>query len=140
MNLSKTQWAEIEARLGGVFGHVRLKCDGHEISLQVEHVRRRLVVAVFIDGWIKGENIINPSDDAKKFWNHQVRFLYLGKKREELQKALRKRIMNQMPDAKAWYENALASKVKLWTPYFPSPKAVCRHLAKVCQDVELLEP
>src|SRR3954452_5160019 len=78
--LSKAQRAEIERELASPFGAVKLKADGHDLTLSVVQVRPlNYAVAVYVDGYIRGEWWKAESEIGAKFWRRRVRLAFSKK-------------------------------------------------------------
>lgn len=81
MSLSKEQWMAIEKSLSVPFGHAKLKCDGYEITAQVQQIGMKLVVAVFVDGRIKGAWLDGKDERCIKFYQCKKQLMLRGKMR-----------------------------------------------------------
>lgn len=138
--LTKEQWAKVEADLSHPYCPVTLRCDGHEIVAKVEREKGlKFVVAVYIDGYIKGEWMKGEPEHVRKFWREFTTHLYTAKSRAEAAKALKRRGLGR--ELREFYRNTVEAKTKpMWMPSWPNPKALCRHLRKTCTTIELLQP
>jgi hypothetical protein len=126
------KWQEIENRLSGVFGSVKAAAGGHEISLEKQVDKERLIVAVYVDGWIRGEWTRATADGEPEFL--QARFWRPYRARpwklsqyKNLKKAFGKKKADEMT----------ALKTCAFMPYWNTPKSLVRHLKKNFPDLEL---
>lgn len=71
MALTKDQWEQIEAQLSSIMGRVELICDGYKISAVIERIKMTLVVAVYVDGYIRGEWVFNKDGSEIPLKFHQ---------------------------------------------------------------------
>lgn len=65
--ITKEQWAALEQELSSVFGTAELAIDGHAVALQVQKDKMRLVISVFVGGWMKGEWLVKKTEEATRF-------------------------------------------------------------------------
>lgn len=137
--LTKEQWAKVESDLSHSYGSVKLRCDGHEIHATVEREKGlRYVVAVYIDGWIKGEWFKGEPEHVRKFWREHCSFLWKPKARAEAAKRLKQRGLPK--DVRDWYRGVAEKKTDpMWLPSWPNAKALCRHLRKTCTTIERIQ-
>lgn len=140
MAISKEQWAEIETRLTGIYGCVDLLCDGYKVGARVELSKMKLVVTVYVDGYIKGEWIFNDSDSEipRKFHQEKKRFISSTK--------MRAWYTTQSKSTKLWtkeerheYAEAAKKTSSHWWPHWPSANAFCRHIRKTCTSIEIVK-
>lgn len=135
--LTKEQWQQIEQQLSGLFGQVKLKADGYNLTLQVQGYKaRRQCIVVFVDGVSKGEWHRGEAPEAKKFCREARRWLYPAKYRVEAKVKLKQRRLD--PFLRSHYEHVAESFLALWAPYWFEPKSLTRHLRKTCADIEIV--
>lgn len=137
MSLSKAQWMAIEKLLSAPFGHAKLKCDGYEITAQVRQIGMKLVVAVFVDGRIKGAWLDGKDERCIKFYQCKKQLVLRGKMRASVMEASAKKHLGK--ETKAMLRRHLEDFIVSWTPYWSSPKAFCRHIQKTCTQIEFME-
>lgn len=65
--ITKDQWTALEQELSSVFGRVELAVDGHAVTLEVQKHKMRLVIAVFVGGWMRGEWLSKKTEEATRF-------------------------------------------------------------------------
>lgn len=137
MALTKEQWKEIEEQLSSSYGRVELRCDGYEITADMQKLKNlRYCIAVYVDGvikgeWMKGEHVI-----PLKFHREKKIFLYPEKMRSDAEKKLANRRLDKV--LRGFYEERLRH-ISFWDPYWTSPSAFCRHIRKTCQSIEIVK-
>lgn len=139
MTISKEQWKEIETKLSGILGAVDFICDGYKVSAQVHTHKMKLVVSVYVDGFIKGEHIFNMSDSEipRKFHQEKKRFVFGGKYRALLIKKSKTR-----GTSKEFRDSCIADAKKTSSHYWPhwsNAAAFCRHIRKTCTSIEIVK-
>jgi hypothetical protein len=128
--LTKEQWKEIEKKLSGRFGSVELMIDGYKVALQIEQLKRRLVICVYVNGLMCFKEDAEYLEIRRRFWFVRKRFINSAKWRKRvasLSKATRKLLGND--DANKTIEQLL--------PWFNSFKALKAHLIKNNESIEL---
>jgi hypothetical protein len=137
MPVSKEQWKEVEKQLSGIFGSVVLRCDGYEVLASVEGIGTlRQGIAVYVNGWIKGEWMGGEAEEARKFHRAMKRYLYSEKQRDEARKKAKSR---RLPaEIRNWYEGVATRSVSTWAPYWTNAQAFTRHLRKMCADIQVV--
>lgn len=139
MTPTKEQWAEIESQLGHYLGAVDLVCDGHKVQARVVRDKMKLVIAVYVDGVIKGEWIGNEagSEIPVKFHREKKRYIGGAKYRAWLVKQSKSRIRTKEQREK--YAADAKRTTSIWSPCWPNPAALCRHLRKTCTSIEIVK-
>ncbi|SOD42308.1 hypothetical protein [Nitrosovibrio sp. Nv4] len=136
--LTKDQWQKIETELSSPYGNVKLRCDGYEITASIQRLKPlQSCIAVYVDGWIKGEWMNGKDERALKFYCEKKRFLWSVQNRSEAKKKLLNRRLGKF--LKDFYKKMVESSFSVWEPYWTSPKAFCRHIRKTCQSIELVK-
>lgn len=139
MAVSKEQWVEIEAQLSRIMGRVELVCDGYKITASIERDKMKLVVTVYVDGYIKGEWIFNKegSEIPLKFHQEKKRFVFGAKYRALLAKQSKSKYFS-----KDERDKSAADSIKTCSHYWPhwsNAKAFCRHIRKTCTTIEVVK-
>lgn len=139
MAISKEQWEQIERQLGGVFGRVELVCDGYKVHAQVQQTAMKLVIAVYVDDFIKGEWMFNEakSEIPLKFHQEKKRFFFSPKLRKLYTKWGKSRMWTK--EERARYAEDAKRTCSHWWPYWTSATAFCRHLRKTCTSIEIVK-
>lgn len=132
MTLSTDDWNEIETILSSAFGSVKMVVDGYMINLTVLPAGpRTYVIAVYINGWIKGKWLIEDCEERRRFWRIKRKHLYKRKEREELRKWNKK-----YPGEKMWNPDAV---FECYTPYWTSFSRLKTHLLKNNEHIEWID-
>lgn len=126
------KWQQLEAQLGGVFGDATATADGHELRFVKRLYGERLVIQVYVDGWIKGEwskadDQGEPAHPEGRFWRPYRSRAWKLKQYAQLKRAFGKRKADQMT----------ALKTVAYLPSWNSPRTLVRHLRKHFPDLEL---
>jgi len=139
MPVTKEQWEQIEQELGQTFGTVYLVCDGHAIGARVEKDKMKLVISVYVDGLIEYKYIPDKenSEIPRKFWQEKKRFLMGGGTRKLYLKWSKSRLFSK--EERARYAADANKTHSHWWPWWPNPKAFCRHIRKTCQSIEVVK-
>jgi len=129
--LSKHQRDAIERELSTTHGQVRLKIDGHAVTLQVQRFKvLRWVVFVFVDGEVRGEHFKPESAIGAKFWRPETRCLFGRKAIEAHAKEFGKRSARQM---QAKYTRTIHH------PWFRSARGFLSHVQRTCNGIEVVQ-
>lgn len=133
MSKQPDKWKRLEAALSGVFGHAKAQADGHELLFKKVTSGEKLLVEVYVDGWIKGQwckaEDGEPAHPEARFWRPMRSRPWPLKKYRDLKKVFGKKKADQMT----------AMKTVAFTPYWNSPGTLVRHLKKHFPDLELME-
>jgi len=126
------KWEQLEQLLAGVFGHAKARADGHELALQKQLDGERLVVAVYVDSYIKGEWMVaekgEPVHVEGRFWRPIRSRVWPLSKYKVLKRAFGKKKADEMT----------AQCIVSFSPYWASPRSLVRHLKKNFPDLELV--
>jgi hypothetical protein len=137
-DLTKEEWRRVEETLSGIYGLVRLKVDGHEVTLSRTLIdKNRLGVSVYVDGFIKGI-WIGPKNDhpEQRYLCPRDRFKFSKKIRDFEKKTIKKLGKRR---AKEMGISDPDEKVRFYSHRFPSGAAVRRHYQKTFKSIELVE-
>lgn len=126
------KWQQLEEQLKGVFGSATVLADGHEVTLQKRLDGEKLVIQVYVDGWIKGEwwsvdEQGQPVHPEGRFWRPMKRRAWQLKQYKELKKVFGKKKADEMT----------AQRTVAVTPCWGSPRPLISHLKKHFPDLEL---
>jgi hypothetical protein len=137
MQLNKQQWEDVKQQLSSSYGRCYLLCDGYVVCASIQRNKMKLVVAVYVNGDIKGSDHWSGSDSdieqmgdiARKFWNLKS----MGRPVKEIAK---------------WekiYGKREAKKMGIYRrhcytmPYFSAPGTFITHLKKHNESIELVD-
>lgn len=129
-----SKWETLEESLSGVFCHAAAVADGHQLKFVKTLHKERLVVEVYVDGWIKGEWTTATADGEPKhpegrFWRPYRHRVYKLSQYKNLRKVFGKKRADEMT----------ALKTCAFMPYWNTPKSLVRHLKKHFPDLEILD-
>jgi len=133
---TKEQWIDIERQLNSQFSTTYLECDGYLIAAQMVRDKNKLVIQVYVDGFIRGKwvesvkTIDEFADVPKRFYNHSRKNLWPHKLIKDMEKILGKRRCKN----EGYYDVRYTS-----FPWFNSAKSFISHLKKHNQSIELLD-
>lgn len=119
----------ISGALNGPYGRIELEADGHRLKAEVRCVSKcgmKYAVVLFVDGWIKGENLKVESDIGAKFYPLRTRQLLSAKAYAGYRKAFGKR-------AEAEYRKRTIYQYR--ESHFRTGRALAMHLKKTCTHV-----
>ena len=121
---------EVLQQLNYRYGQVTLKCGNDEICLKIEPIKAlKLVVAVWVNGQIKGQWLGDDTCPEYKYMRKSERFIYKASFRQKAKKELGVRRYKSMG-----YDD----KTTVVYPWFNSGKSAIDHLCKVCDSIEVL--
>lgn len=126
--MTQAQWNIVEDKLRTLGSGVHLEIDGYHVSFYVVQYKMKLVIATYVDGYIKGEWIINDCEIRQKFYQCSKRSLLSRKGKEKLKrekKAVREEIMKKF-------------EYQSFSPYWTSFRSLKRHLIQNNTSIELV--
>lgn len=131
--MGKVEWDAVEKELRLPYGYgVEMRVDGHALRLRVVQQKPlRFVIAVYVDGWIKGEWMKRESEIGAKFWHPFQVALFSGPAFKTMEREHGKRFAHRM-------RKQHPPKVAGYAPYWNSVSAFRRHITKTCTDIRLL--
>lgn len=134
MSISKEQWDKVESELTGTFGSALFKLGDHEVSIQrVRKSESTTVLAVYIDGYIKGEwftkEAVQPSC-LKQVWRKRAISIYKPAEKKRIIKDFGKR------QAKKFFPN-LDDKKEFFDCHFTTAKSLV-HQFKRIKGIQLM--
>ena len=136
MSLSKAQWAQVKQDLSWSHGLVYLKCDDYLISAQVQQIKMKLVVFVYVDGAFKGINAWRGKEsELAEMGAIARRFYRLKRIGLSAKTAAFERIWGKEAGNKKCY----LDKDCYTSPEFATPGAFITHIKKHNPSIELLD-
>ena len=126
--MTNENWEKVEKNLSDIFDDVKLKIDDYEITLLTVPKGRKLEIAVYVNGSIKGENLINDTEIRRRFYNKHIGSVLTADDKIRLK---------NMPKAKqkAFEEKA---KYEWFEPYWRSFRSLKKHLIMNNKSIELM--
>jgi hypothetical protein len=133
MKLTDEQKAACIEKLNSPWGSVKLRCDGHNVFLQVQRYKGLTFrVMTYVDGHFLGKWIsATERFPEQKFLRPEVRPVYGKSFIRDMEKILGKRHVAKNPD--------YIKTVTVYMPDWASGKAAINHLCKVCESIEILQ-
>ncbi|MXS82252.1 hypothetical protein [Nitrosomonas oligotropha] len=135
--ITKEQWQKIEKSLSYPYGSVKLRCDGYDVSAFVMTDKMKLVIEVFVDGFIKGEWLLNEHEIGIKFYEKKTKYTLNKKEREEARKNMNNKRLGI--DLREMFKRHYENKYSYINPCWTSAKSFLRHIRKTCNTIELIE-
>lgn len=132
--MTDEQWKKVENEIKGLYFSIKLKVDGYDICLQpVRKSDLKYCIAVYVNGSIKGEWVMNDCEIRTKFYNCRTKCLFNKKGVDEILKGLRKKERERVEkECKEKYT------YKYYDPYFYSFKTLKTHFIKNNTSIELI--
>lgn len=135
---TKEQWDDVKHKLSTPYCSVYFLIDGYSVVAQVQKDKMRLVIAVYVNGWMKGQDIwVGPERDADNMPEIARRFYCLKSKAyrsakdiKHLEKLFGKRDCKK----KGFYDKWLSAQ-----PYFSTPGAFITHIKKHNQAIQIVD-
>ncbi|WP_136414791.1 hypothetical protein [Herbaspirillum sp. ST 5-3] len=133
MQITKEQWTKVEAELSRIYGYVKMKCDGYELTLEVSPVAAlQCGIVVYVNGQFKGKWLIEDCEERRRFLRPVERFLWGTKQRAGFLK-----IYGGKRAPKKEVER-INEKITAYYSHWTSVTALRRHLKKNNHDIQLL--
>lgn len=128
--MTADQWKKVEEKLKHIYGNVKLKCDGYEVSLALRQVSQfRNAIVVYINGEFRGKWLNEDCEERRRFFSCKKRCATNTNELKKLGVRSKKEI--QKYKEMATY-NEYASG---WTNF----KAMKKHFETNNKSIELLE-
>lgn len=129
MDITKAQWADIEAKLKGYFASVKFTLGEHTVDIQKQRVRENQdALIVFIDGiwkgsWLEGKDpVYGPL--VQQLWRKRESAVWKPQQKARIIKEFGKR------GAKEHFPS-LDAKTVMYTPDFTTAASLVRQFKKV---------
>ncbi|MFZ6775819.1 hypothetical protein ACO0LD_03230 [Undibacterium sp. Ji83W] len=135
MQITKEQWAEVEANLSSAWGVVELEIDGYKINLRVAREKSlKYVVMIYVNGVMDGKWLSPDSDadETKRFFRKISKYALKPKARAELIKIYGGK---RCPKADLARFN---QQYSYFSPVWSNVKDMRRHFVKNNQSIEVV--
>lgn len=133
--MTKEEWNEAESRLSTIYGIVKMKIDGYDVTISyVKESPTKFCLAVYVDGYIKGEWIANDCDIRRRFYRCYEKQLFNSKQKKDMFKGFTKRQRERFER-----ENHNMMYYTVYSPYFGSFRTLKAHLIKNNKSIELVK-
>ncbi len=128
--MTQEDWKQVEEKLSWPYGVAILHCDGYRLTLQVKQDKMRLVILFYVDGWFKGEWLLNDCEERRRFCRPQERYIHPAKMRTPKLIKIHKKYGWPLPD----------KKITSYWPWWNNFKTLKAHLIKNNKSVEIALP
>lgn len=130
--MTPQDWKEVEEKLKSFYDHVKLNCDGYEVTFILRRLSQfKNAIQMYVNGYMKGVWILEDCEERRRFIRPIKRYLHSPKGRARLKKfpkRWRKESKLLDPDA----------VVVGYLPYWTSFKSLKSHLIKNNQSITLI--
>lgn len=130
---TKEQWKELAVNLDKMFSDIYLLCDGYYLLYRMERSKNKLVICVYVNGFMKGEWFgidDEASEEARRFWRPSIKARYSAKYIKLCEKLYGKRECKK---------KGIYDKRTIYYPYWNRPNPIISHLKKTCENIEILD-
>lgn len=127
--MTKEEWKKIEDWWGTGLSTIKMKIDGHEITLynNIDKDKMIVEVVIYVDGYIKGDCSTVGNEIGDRFWNRVKKPLYSPKELKER--------------AKVWGKRSKEAQQKYFEynlPSWRSFRAFKKHITGHNKDISLV--
>lgn len=132
--MTAEEWKDVEISLTSPFGRAKFKIDGYTVDVVVEKESPKslkYVLAVFVDGAIKGKWLVNDCDIRRKFFYKCTRSHLSAKYKNSSEF---KRLCKKMRE-----EIIRMSTYEYYSPYFKSFRTLKNHFIRNNTSIELIK-
>jgi hypothetical protein len=134
---TKQQWDEVKRELSTPYYSVYFLIDGYAVAAQVQIDKMRLVIAVYVNGYMKGQDIWHGREsEIDKLPDIPRRFYAIKRKGrsakeiKQYERAFGKRKTKEM----GIYDRFFCTLL-----YFSTPGAFITHIKKHNQDIQIVD-
>lgn len=132
--MTKEDWAQVELELSHPWGRVELVADGYQVTLVLGREKAlKFVIAVYVNGVMKGEWVKGDCEEAKRFLRPMVKRYYSPAKLGEITKGLSKTVAKKFIK-----EHGLDKTFVRYDLSWPSFGPMKRHFIANNQVIELV--
>ncbi|WP_050978280.1 hypothetical protein [Bordetella petrii] len=116
---TRDQVQSIVDELSRPWGRVVLTCDGYEVTAAVRRAGALTFrICVYVNGWMRGEWLINDCEERRRFMRQGSRFLYSAKDRAEFIRRFGKRAARR---------HQIDRKIVIHRPDWTSARSMLKH-------------
>ena len=135
--MTKDEWSKIELQLSYPYaGMAHLLVDGYALTLQVQQIKPlKFIIAVFVNGYCKGEWMKGEADEAKRFCRPVKRAVFSPAKKKAFLKGMTK---SEIKRSREFLD--LDKTFTFWNLYWTSFGPLKRHLIANNKVIELVQP
>lgn len=129
--ITKEEWDRAEKALSNIYGYIKLKADGYEVTIHLERYGKySLAMVVYIDGKIKGEWFAKDCEERRRFYCRKERSLLSSKKLKSIYKGCSKAAIKKAAER---------NKYETFEPVWKCFRSMKSHLLKNNADIEVIE-
>lgn len=130
--LTPVQWAELEKTIHTGYP-VYLQCDGHRVTL-LKNIPDKGAVkfVVFVDGWMRGEWLVNKTEPFINFLHQKRQKVYGGWPAAYFKEMVK--IYGKRKASKKFPEQIIF----IYSPYYTSFAAFRRRITATCNSIEII--
>ncbi len=133
--MKREDWKKVEDRLCFPGARASLCVDGRAVVLEVRTDKMKMVIQVYVDGWVEGEWLDHKkSCPEQRYMRRLENYLWSKKQRDEAAKWAKR--YGKLEARKLFGD--MDKKVVFFSPYFPSVRAVRTHYEKTFSSIELV--
>ncbi len=134
---TKAQWEEIKNALSHPYGMAYFKCDDYLVSARIEQSKMRLVIAVYVNGYIRGRwTWSGKACHLNEMPEIPRRFYFLSKKHKTAKEI---DLNNKIFGKKRCKVEGINDPLCHALPWFNTAGAFVAHLKKHNTSIEVLD-
>jgi hypothetical protein len=133
--MTREDWKAVEDNLRWPGASARLRMDDHEVTLQVATDKMKMVIWVYVDGWVRGEWLNHKKPCPEQCYMRRIEKYLWPKKQRDAATKWAKRYGKR--EARELFGD-MNKKIVLFTPFFPSVRAARIQYEKMFKDIELV--
>lgn len=127
--MTKEDWESVERKLRYPGAGAHLKIDGYKVTLRVMTIKMKMVIAVYVNEYIKGEWLVEDCDIRRKFYQRRKHSSLTAAGKKKLVKE-RKSVQKAIKEQTTYYS---------FTPYWNSFRSLKCHFIKNNESIEICE-
>ena len=130
--MTNEQWQQAEKALGNIYGYVKLKIDGYDITINLERWGKySLAMVVYVNGFIKFEHLDKDCEERRRFYSRKEKSLLNQKQKMALKKESKRFQKKFTEEHKLTYE--------YYEPVWKCFRTMKNHFIKNNQSIEVIE-
>jgi hypothetical protein len=134
--MKREDWKKVEDKLRFPGARASLRVDGRDVILEVRTDKMKMVISVYVDGWVKGEwlDAKKPCPEQAYMRRHET-YLWSKKHRDEAAKWAKR---YGKREARKLFGD-MDKKIVFHIPYFPSVRTIRTEYEKTFKSIELVK-
>jgi hypothetical protein len=123
--MKREDWLALEKQLTWPGARASLQCDGYRVTLMVQRDKMRMVIAIYVNGWFRGEWVRDDCEERRRFMRPKTECAMRFNKAD-------------LRLGKRWIAKMKAKYSFTWySPIWPSVQVLRRHFEKHNTSIEL---